>query len=785
MKFTSHSMTYLMRSIRVQPLAQLSILLTACFAFLSPVHAADPKTEMVEGKIAYYMSSGNVAFKKQSDAIAHSLAAACAPWMEACQAGPLGNPQYLNITGVWGREFDVTYVNKIYQQPGRTTGFIKVAYTCPGSGGFVVARADSMPLTCKRPEPTTPACDACDAGNKERVVKSGNPILVTAQVKEQIEIDYQNASGTLQFVRTYRSDLGKWVHNYEIFGIDYNVSSGRSAKPCYLDAAGTGECYEYIASPSPYHFSVRRGISREVVYSGETGFVGPVWNRDIIWKTSDPVWSNVYSIFRANGETEVFTLDGRLRYVSRNGNRTNFTYSDNTTPADIAPEPGHLIAVTDHFGKSLQFRYQNHPELGLVMSKMVDPDGGETSYVYHPTARNVTAVTYPDGRTKGYLYNEPEHLTNMPVAGAYLTGIVDENNSRFATFKYDGYKAVSTEHAGGVDKVTVGGTMSLRTVTDALGTVRSYANQIVAQGPGGYKLSQVSQPSANGVAGSIATQSYSYDANGNVASFTDFDGSVTVYTNNEKNLEIKRIEAAGTPEARTISTEWKGQGRPLRIAEPKRLTIFTYDEFDNVLTRTVQATSDATGASAFVAAVLGSPRKWTYTYNAQGQVTSETGPRPGDAKVYTYDAVGNLATIANALGHVTTLSGYDNSGRVGKVAEPNGKVTSYSYTPRGWISSIVETAGAVQLTTSFDYDGVGQMLRATMPDGSYVQYTYDAAHRLTGMSDSAGNSVTYTLDNAGNRLSEKTHDINGTLRRQVSRVFNALGQAKQITGGAQ
>src|SRR5581483_11403305 len=35
--------------------------------------------------------------------------------------------------------------------------------------------------------------------------------------------------------------------------------------------------------------------------------------------------------------------------------------------------------------------------------------------------------------------------------------------------------------------------------------------------------------------------------------------------------------------------------------------------------------------------------------------------------------------------------------------------------------------------------------------GSYLTYTYDAAHRLTAMADSLGNSVTYTLDAMDNR----------------------------------
>jgi len=53
---------------------------------------------------------------------------------------------------------------------------------------------------------------------------------------------------------------------------------------------------------------------------------------------------------------------------------------------------------------------------------------------------------------------------------------------------------------------------------------------------------------------------------------------------------------------------------------------------------------------------------------------------------------------------------------------------------------------------------------------------YDAAQRLTDIEDNAGNTVHYTLDNAGNRLKENTLDAGGTLRRTLARTFNTIGQ---------
>jgi YD repeat-containing protein len=297
------------------------------------------------------------------------------------------------------------------------------------------------------------------------------------------------------------------------------------------------------------------------------------------------------------------------------------------------------------------------------------------------------------------------------------------------------------------------------------------------------------QPAGAGSA--EAARAINYDANGNVSSRqSDFNGNVDAYAYDlTRNLETSRTEASGTPQARTIRTQWHPTFRlPTRIAEPLRITTTPYDANGNLLSKSIQATSDANGVQGFGAALVGTPRIWSYTYNNVGQVLTATGPRTDvvDMTTYAYDAQGNLSTITNASGHVTTLSNYDANGRVGRIVDPNGMTTDLVYHARGWLTSkMVSGAGGGAETTSYDYDGVGQMTKATMPDGSAVFYTYDAAHRLTNIADSLGNSMTYTLDAMGNRTKEQVKDPNGTLARQTTRVYDALNRLQTVTGGAQ
>ena len=71
------------------------------------------------------------------------------------------------------------------------------------------------------------------------------------------------------------------------------------------------------------------------------------------------------------------------------------------------------------------------------------------------------------------------------------------------------------------------------------------------------------------------------------------------------------------------------------------------------------------------------------------------------------------------------------------------------------LASLVSASPArAERITTYDYDKVGQLKKVTEPDASWVAYSYDAAHRLTDVADSWGNSVHYTLDAMGNRTAE-------------------------------
>ena len=95
--------------------------------------------------------------------------------------------------------------------------------------------------------------------------------------------------------------------------------------------------------------------------------------------------------------------------------------------------------------------------------------------------------------------------------------------------------------------------------------------------------------------GELST-SADYDASGYLSSLTDVDGVTTTYRHDARGLELSRTEAIGTPQERTVTTDWHPRFRlPVRIAEPGRVTEYRYGTNGRLLTKRI--TDPATGAS--------------------------------------------------------------------------------------------------------------------------------------------------------------------------------------------
>ncbi|MBT9613369.1 MAG: RHS repeat protein [Burkholderiales bacterium] len=428
-------------------------------------------------------------------------------------------------------------------------------------------------------------------------------------------------------------------------------------------------------------------------------------------------------------------------------------------PADL------MIRVTDASGRSLSFGYDSTNRL----VKILDPENQTYKYRYD-TNSNLSSVTYPGNTTKTYLYNEVGYTSGADLTTS-ITGIIDENNVRYASYWYDTTGRANKEELApglglGIDQHSLTYNTGNTIVTDPLGTARTYNFTTIL---GAVKSTGTNQPGGSGCG--PAASNLTYDANGNIKTRTDFNGNTTWFDYDmSRNLETVRIEAYATPLARTINTAWHPNFRlPTVITEPGRMTAMSYDPVSgNVLTKTITSTSDA------------KVRQWTYTYTTAGDgalpnlLKTIDGPRTdvSDVTSYAYYPNGDLKAITNALGHVTQITLYDAHGKPLSIVDPNNLNTTLTYWPRGWIKS--RSVGAE--TTTYDYDGVGQIKQVNFPSGAQIRYDYDDAHRLTDIWDAQGNRIHYTLDNIGNRVKEEIFDSAGQLAQTKSRVFDALNR---------
>jgi len=655
-----------------------------------------------------------------------------------------------------------------------------VFYTCPPNQNWTLSGPN-----CVRPDTKAngPAV-TCNGSNPS----TGHPITLGTGNKWLIEDDLiDSVAGnvsSLRLTRTYNKNTGtvssrfgaRWRADY-----DQQLGFDGSANNLMIWAyRPDGKSIKFVLTSGNYipDADITERLYRETNTSGTT---------------------TGYRLEVSDNSIERYDTAGKLLSITDSAGRLqSMSYN----------AQGLLASVTDSMGRSLGFVYDASNRIATV----TDPSGSVITYGYDAN-NNLVSVTYQNGSVRRY------HYENATLKNA-LTGITDENGVRYITYSYDvSGKAIGETLSGSVGSYGLSFGTNQTTVTDPLGAVRTYNFQTIL---GVQKSTGVSQPGGSGCG--AASSAIGYDANGNVASRTDFDGHKTTYSYDlARNLETQRKEGLNgdgsvRPETRTVSTQWHGYWRlPAKVAEPKKLTTLVYngDTYNGsvvscapseatvpsitggtqpigVLCRKIeQATTDANGSQGFSASATGTPRTWAWTYNRYGMVLTADGPRTdvNDVTTYTYyDAAdpdlgkrGNLATVTDPLGHVTQLTRYNAHGQVKEIVDPNGVTTTLTYDLRQRLTSR-STAGE---TTGYQYDQLGQLTRLTLPDGSFLAYTWDAAHRLTDVTDGLGNSIHYTLDAAGNRTKEDVKDPQGTLVKTLTRSYDALGRLQTLTGVAE
>lgn len=438
-----------------------------------------------------------------------------------------------------------------------------------GSGGRPV---DCVPSNCPAGETWDYVKLICGPDPKQDLScpnAGTNPINVITGNKNAIESDVNSSDQKLGFRRYYSSGTlyavetafgGYWRHEYEK-RISVNLADNIATVQ-----DGSGAVVRFLRSATVW-IAEADGTSQLVeLVDGLGDRTG--WQ----YTTSD----NKVETYDAFGFIQsVYSIDDY-----------NLTFHYDLPVGQGGDDYGYTLdKISDSFGREITFAYD-----GFTLTQMTNSDGQIYRYEYDASDR-LSQVVYPDDTPadpndnpkRTYHYED----TNFPNA---LTGITDENDNRFSTWSYDSVgRAKSSEHdpGSGIDKVTIDFTYiddpvdKRVTVTNALGKDTTYHYTTLH---GVRKVTQVEgHASANCVA---ANQNYTYDANGFLDEVTDWENNVTDYDHDVRGLEVQRIEAKGTPEERTITTQWHTDFRlPIKITEPDRVIDFTYDASGQLLER--------------------------------------------------------------------------------------------------------------------------------------------------------------------------------------------------------
>lgn len=678
-----------------------------------------------------------------------------------------------------------------------------LTYNCPNQCDDLCTESNDCPAGTKAifGQHTTATCLPIYETKKDKGKSCdglGNPCSVSTGNKFQIETDWKAPIGPLEVNRVYNSlfsdnvlsdntpfgSTRAWTHNY--------------AMRLYFTSSGT-------SIPS---ITLWREDGKEIIATLRQGRTSPLLGTTD-WYV-DPDTSLVLNQLSSgweikdlkNNKVETYDSKGRLTRIDYLGNQfVTVGYPDATSFK--------ANTVTDQFGRKLTLTYDTDGYLTSIKL----PNTQIIQYSY--SGNTLWAVSRPSSGTKYYSYNENTQVA--PSKNPYLlTGISDELGHRFASYAYDEFdRGILTEHASNTQQFRFNYSDNNTQVTDPYGTQRQYSRSRIS---GTQHIRTVKR-------GAITESNLEYDSSGNLVRYEQF-GQVTTYEYDlGRNLEIKRIEAAGTAEERITTTQWHPTlALPTEIQEPLRRINLTYDNTGNLLTRTITDLSTQ------------KTRTWTCTYNNLGQILTLN--EPTSAKTtYNYDSTGNLLTVTDPAGLVISYSSYNTLGQPKVITFQNGHKITYTYDNLGrvlktvetrlnpsfetsynstnkvvqwaqWIIDLInqwcqsiglgtpfsgtgttsQTSSAMSLsssqsaTTTYVYDNAGQLTQVTFPDGEILNYEYDEAQRLLLIRDSLGNTVNYTRNNAGAITNTTITDNYSNIALKTETVYDALGRVSQQQG---
>jgi RHS repeat-associated protein len=491
------------------------------------------------------------------------------------------------------------------------------------------------------------------------------------------------------------------------------------------------------------------------------------------WDTSQ----NLVSVTDAGGSLTRFIYDGSHRL-------TSMTTPNGGISRNVYDGSSRVVSQTDPSGRTLTFSY------GASTTTITDGNGHQIAQSY--SNNRLTALTRGVGSSAAATWN-----FTYDAAGNRNSGTDPNGHTWHATYDARGNRLSFVDALGRVTSTTYNLRNDPLVRTDALGVAMTYSydskgNLTSRSRP----LSGTSQTWTETLQYGDATHpgdvttfvdaagaawAQSFDTYGNVIRRVDPDGDT--WTGNYNGIgwltgEVTpRGNSAGNPTGFTISYLYSAVGQVLQKTDQLgHATKFSYDANRNLI-----GVADANGHltqfaydpdNRLVKTTRADGTVLTTSFDAAGNMIAQSDGL-GETTGYSFDALNRRIAMIDPLGRITQF-GYDGSGnRVSEINASN-QLSTMSYDAANELVGITYGDGHTP-AVHFTYDLDGQ--RASMQDGTGISaYRFDSLHRLTGVSDGAGNSVGYGYDLRGDLVA-----IVYPSGKVVTRGFDSAGRLVTVT----
>jgi RHS repeat-associated protein len=473
--------------------------------------------------------------------------------------------------------------------------------------------------------------------------------------------------------------------------------------------------------------------------SESVGILGPGWATSFSARLLPPAHGQLYR----GGPVIFYHEDGRVLTFARSGG--GFTGpldlgADLTVGADGSFTLTYRCGLTWTFdatgrltgraleGQRVSFDYDGD---GLLL-RAAHSCGRYLTFGYDGRSRRLTAVEAGDGRTVTFGYSAGDAtsalLKSVTGPGGGVTRL----------------ESTGTGHASQISRIADpdGNLVVANAYNDLMRRVTSQ------EFPGGRRVSfQYGDAGLTTVTRYPGTGTAAFQAGqqGRLTALTDPAGNVATFSY----VGAGHLAEAITPGGIRISQTHDDRGDLLTRSFGGSTMAWAYDAEGRVTSVTGPAGGvtryQYPGASHIPSQVTAADGGVTELTVADGLVTRQT-DADGGTTAYAYDQAGDLVSVTDPVGSVTRIAA-DAAGNPTEITAPSGRAARFGYDGAGRLTLVTDPAGAV---TSFRYSAAGLLLETAGPAGASTTVTHTAAGRPAGVTDVLGRTVSYGYDSDGN-----------------------------------